>query len=79
VLAAKILPSGLKQIMSLVIQAVNVIKSSALSLRIFTKLRFEMNAESTQLSLHTEVRWLSKGKVLKRVYDLHEELAVFFY
>jgi hypothetical protein len=30
VLAAKTLPSGLKQIMSLVIQAVNFIKSSAL-------------------------------------------------
>jgi hypothetical protein len=76
-LAAKTLPSGLKQIMSLVIQAVNFIKSNALTSRIFTKLCFEMNAESTQLLLHTEVRWLSKCKVLKRVYDLHEELAVF--
>jgi hypothetical protein len=43
----KTLPSGLKQIMSLVIQALNVIKFSALTSRIFTKLHFEMNAEST--------------------------------
>jgi hypothetical protein len=78
VLAAKTLPSGLKQIMPPVIQAVKFIKSSTSSSRIFTKLHFEMNAESTQLLLNTEVRWLSKGKVLKRVYDLHGELAVFF-
>jgi hypothetical protein len=78
VLAAKTLPSGLKQTMSLIIQAVNSIKFSALSSRISTKLCFEMNAESTQLLLHTEVRWLSKGKVLKCMYDLHEELDVFF-
>jgi hypothetical protein len=47
VLAAKNLPPGLKQTMSLVIQVVNFIKSSALSSRIFTRLFFEMNAEST--------------------------------
>jgi hypothetical protein len=52
VLTTKTLPPGLKQIMSFVIQAVNFIKSSALSSRIFTKLCFEMNAESTQLLLH---------------------------
>jgi hypothetical protein len=75
--AAKTLPPGLKQIMSLVIQAVNFINSSALNSRIFTKLCFEMNAESTQLLLRTEVRWLSKVKVLKLVYDFHEKLAVF--
>lgn len=51
------------------------IKSSALSSRIFTKLCFEINVESTQLSLHTEIRWMSKGKVL---YEVNEELAVFF-
>jgi hypothetical protein len=67
VLAARTLPSGLKQIMSLVIQAVNFIKSSALNSRNFTKLCFEMNAESTQLLLHTEVKWLSKGSLETRV------------
>jgi hypothetical protein len=33
-----------------------------------------MNAESTQLLLRTEVRCFLKGKVLKRLYGLHEEL-----
>jgi hypothetical protein len=79
VLAAKTSPSGLKQIMSLVIHAAYFKKSSVLSSRIFTTLCFEMKAESTRLLLHTEVRWLSKGKVLKRVHDLHKELVVFFH
>jgi hypothetical protein len=35
-----------------------------------------MEAESTELLLHTEVRGLSKGKASKRMYDLHEESAV---
>jgi hypothetical protein len=40
VLTAKILASGFKRIMSLIIQAVNFMKSSALSSRIFNKLWF---------------------------------------
>jgi hypothetical protein len=38
-----------------------------------------MGAASTELLLYTKIRWLSKGKVLKHVYDLHEELKEFFY
>jgi hypothetical protein len=67
VLAAKTSPSGLKQTVCLVIQAVNLIKSIGLISRIFTKLRFEMKAESTQLLLHTEVRCFSKGRLETRV------------
>lgn len=77
-LVAKSLVPELNDVLQTVIKMVNFIKSRPLKSRLFGMLCSAMDAEHTQLLLHTEVRWLSRGRVLKRFYELREELLIFF-
>ena len=67
----------LNSILQDVIKIINHIKVHALNSRLFMQLCEEMDTEHTRLLLHTEVRWLSKGRSLARVFELREPLQRF--
>ena len=76
VLAAKKLSPELHEILNFVVQCVNLIKARPLNQRLFLSL-YDMDADHKALLLHTEVRWLSRGRVLKRVFELRKQIAFF--
>ncbi|XP_076325801.1 protein FAM200C-like [Tachypleus tridentatus] len=76
-LAAKTLPPDLKKTLDICVKVVNFIRSRALNHRWFQSLCEEMGQEHTVLLYHTEVRWLSRGRVLFRVFELRGEIHQF--
>jgi hypothetical protein len=60
----KKIPNPLKTMLDDVMKFVSFIKSRPRNSRIFSALCDEMRASCTTLLLHTEVRWLSRGRVL---------------
>nr|ABF20550.1 transposase [Danio rerio] len=76
-LVAKRIEDDLHQVLKDVIRTVNYVKSRPLKHRLFRLLCKEMGADYEGLLLHSEVRWLSRGAVLSRVYALRKELREF--
>lgn len=64
-------------VMSKVVSSINFIKSRALNHRQFKEFLEDIEAEYGDLVYYCEVRWLSKGKMLKRFYNLRSEIFTF--
>jgi len=78
-LAANDMNEELAYMFSRCIKIVNFVKARPLNHRSFENMCREMEAEHKQLLLDrpTEVRWLSRGRVVQRVCELREELLIF--
>lgn len=70
---------GCVQAMETAIKIINKIKGghNALSHRKFKTFLEEIDAEHKDLLLHTEVRWLSRGKCIQRLFELRTEVKIF--
>ena len=64
-------------ILSYVKKTINVIRSRGLNQRQFSSLLSKMESGYETLIYYTEVRWLSCYKVLKRFWELRNEIKIF--
>jgi hypothetical protein len=77
-LASRDLEPKLHSVLQEAVQVVNFVKARPLNSRLFAVLYEEMQVDHKPLLLHSEVRWLSRSKALKRLVGLKEEVRIFF-
>lgn len=76
-LASKQLSPTLNQVLECVVNVVNFIKTRPLKARFFRKLCEDMGSEHTSLLFYCTSRWLSRGHVLSRTFELRQEIYIF--
>ncbi|XP_077175804.1 SCAN domain-containing protein 3-like isoform X2 [Paroedura picta] len=76
-LASRKMPPELNSVLDDIVKVINHVKAQALNSRLFEQLCEEMDADYRRLLLYTEIRWLSRGKSLARVFELREPLQRF--
>ena len=76
-LASQKLSGDLNEVLEVVVKTVNFIKTRPLKARLFQRLCDELGADHNNLLFYCNARWLSKGKVLSRVYELRNEIFIF--
>ena len=76
-LALQQLSGDLNGVLEDIVKTVNFIKARPLKARLFQHLCNELGADHNNLLFYCSARWLSKGKVLLRVYELKNESFIF--
>ncbi|XP_006150206.1 protein FAM200A [Tupaia chinensis] len=76
-LVSKEMPPSLIDVLKTAVKIVNFIKGSSLNNRILEIFCSEIGVNHAHLLFHTEVRWLSQGKILSKVYELRNEIYIF--
>ena len=76
-LTAKDIQANLALVFKEVVCVVNSIKSHSLCTRLFRLFCDEMGAEHGGLLYHSNIHWLSRGKVLQRIASLRNEVGAF--
>ena len=66
----------MKEVLDISIEIVNYIKAVSFNSRLFKLLSQDMQSEHVALLFYTNVRWLSKGNMLKQLHEL-KEVAIF--
>ncbi|XP_007538950.1 zinc finger MYM-type protein 6 isoform X2 [Erinaceus europaeus] len=74
--AEKLAPS-LHQILLQSAEILSFVKRNALNSRMFKILCEETGSECVNLPLNAEVRWMSKGRILTRLFELRHEIEIF--
>lgn len=70
---------GYVDVIQSVIKIVNSIRASPLRHRQFREFIEDMNTEFEDVEFYNQVRWLSRGNVLKRVFSLRVEILAFLH
>ena len=59
------------------LKVVNFVRSRAINHHIFKLLCQDLGSDHVVLLYHSEVRWLSRGEVLKQLHELKRDVSIF--
>ena len=76
-LASKRMPKSLKDVFDTCVRIVNNIRKNDTSHRIFQSFCAQMGNQHDILLYHTEVRWLSRGRVMSQFFQLRETIKLY--